>query len=638
MKHKIKAWFLFLALFCCFSINVAYAEKIVLLSDSDVTYALDSNSLERIILLKGKENFDSISILPMETRFMTNPDPSSEYWYRLNVKNLNNETIDWIIVSYFYSVDEIDIIVRDANGQFQLQQFRDTMSVYDRLIQHKQPSFTLKINSGETRTIYFRLKNESTYEYNFGIFSHFHFFENYFIEYLLLGLFYGFMLFILIYSIFNYLFFRDSVVLIYIIFILSQTIHMLFRDGNGLYLLPNYAEYVDLIKNLSRASISVFILIYTVQFLKIKRSELIFKLVVFYIVARILYALYMMGNTSLITFNFELFAILISTFLSIRAFIKGDVDAKYMVVGFLVLSISYFVFYLSVMGLSWLGSIGFFILYFGMAGESIFTALALTERFKRIRLDNYKKDLMNHELEQTVAIRTDLITMQNKILEEQSSELNSFLYSASHDLKGPIKTIEGLINLGLKDPQVNHSQIYTLIKEKLTTLEENISDLNSVTLIKNNGKELGLIDFEKIYLKTIEKFQTQIEKGNIKLNFICEINTPMQGDLLPIKTIFHHIIGNAIKFIDSSKASYITITVGREEGKGYKLMFEDNGVGIKESILPSIFKMFYRGNEKSRNDTGLGLYIVSLAVKKLSGTIEVESKFGIGTKFIINFP
>ena len=607
----------------------------MLLDNPKTTYSLDSNYIERIkwIPLGSK---DSLVVLPMEKRFMSNPKVAEEYWFRVTIKNNNKELSDWIIVSYFYSVDEIDILIKDSTGKIISQYFRDTMSLYSRLIQHKQPSFSITLNPNETKTVYFRIKNESTYEYNFGIFSHFRFFEVYFIEYLLIGLFYGFMLFALLYSVFNYIFFRDNVLLIYFFFILSQTIHMLFRDGNGMYLLPAYSEYSDLIKNLSRASISVFILIYTLYFLKIKTSDLTFKLILLFILARIVFALYMLNSTSLITFHFELFAILISTYLSVRAFIKKDSEAMYMAIGLIILSLCYFTFYISVVWYSKIGSFGFFIMYFGIALESVFTTLALTERFKRIKLDNYKKDLMNKELEQIVTTRTELITMQNKLLEEQSSELNSFLYSASHDLKGPLKTLEGLINLGLKDPEVNHEQIYTLLKEKLLTLEENVSDLNSVTVIKNNGKELGTIDFEKIYLSVIKKHSSLLN-DKIEIRFNAEIQNSYQGDLFPIKTIYQHIISNAIKFRDTKKDSYLSITITEESGY-YKLSFEDNGVGIKENILPSIFNMFYRGNEKSRNDTGLGLYIVKLAVKKIGGTINVQSTFGIGSTFTITFP
>jgi signal transduction histidine kinase len=629
--------------FCLLLIILAFfmpdeilAQKKLILRDPQITYTVDSNYFENIEW-KEKSSYDSIHALPNKTLFLSNPDISKEYWAKIIITNANSEISDWILVSYFYSIDEIDLIIKDSIGNIEKQYFRDTMSIYSREIQHKQPSFALSIKPFETKTLYIKIKNESTYEYNFGIFSHFHFFTNYFREYLLVGLFYGLMLFVFIYSLINYIFFRDNVVLIYLFFILSQTIHMLFRDGNGLYVLPAFTEYADLIKNLSRASISVFILIYTLSFLKIKRSDLSYKLVVVFILARILYAAFMLGNTSLLTFHFELFAILISTFLSVKSFLEKDVEAKYMAVGFSLMSISYFVFYLSVVWFSSLGTLGYFIMYFGIAAESIFTTLALTERFKRIRLDNYKKDQMNKELEKTVTQRTELISMQNKILEEQSSELNSFLYSASHDLKGPLKSIEGLINLGMIDPEVDHKQIYRLMSEKLFTLEENISDLYNVTIIKNNGKDLGIIDFDKIHAETLEKYSQQISHSKILVQYRSGIAKPYKGDLFPVKIIYQHIVGNAIKFIDPDKDSYLKIRITENE-RQYNLSFEDNGVGIREEILSSIFNMFYRGNENSRNDTGLGLYMVKLAVKKLNGEIEVKSVFGQGSSFSVTIP
>jgi signal transduction histidine kinase len=71
--------------------------------------------------------------------------------------------------------------------------------------------------------------------------------------------------------------------------------------------------------------------------------------------------------------------------------------------------------------------------------------------------------------------------------------------------------------------------------------------------------------------------------------------------------------------------------------KSAKIIFEDNGIGIEEEYLDKIFKMFYRATEESEG-SGIGLYIVQQAIEKLHGTVDVTSRKGAGTKFVLTIP
>ena len=611
------------------------AQKTLLLENAKTIYPIDSNCFERI-RWEHKNSYDSAVVMPSDRLYAYNSSVEKDYWYRLKVRNNNAKLNSWILVSYFYSIDELDILIKDSLDREEKLFFRDTIRFSSREIEHRQPSFLFTIKPGETKTIYLRLKNESIYDYTFGIYSPSKFFSHNIQESFFVGLFYGLMFFVLIYSLINYLIFRDNVVLLYIFFILSQTIHMLYRDGNALLVLPLSLEYADLMKNISHTSISVFILLYTISFLKLKHSSISYRIAVFYIIIRILYAVIVLDNTYTITYYLELFAILYSTGLSIKAVLDKDADARYMVVGLSLISISYFIFYLSVLWIHHIGWLGFFIMYFGIAGEAIFTTLALTERYKRIKLENFKKDKISHELEQAVAESTALITMQNKLLEEQASELNSFLYSASHDLSGPIKSIEGLINLAIIDPTAELAVLYEMMKEQLANLENNVTDLNSVSIIRNKGKNLKEINFEAIHIDITKSFSTLIDSNRVSIFFQSTIENLFQDDYFTITTIYHHLLENAVKFRDVKKQSFLKITVS-EKDKRISLTFEDNGIGIEKAQIENIFKLFFRGTENTKNDTGLGLYIVQLAIKKLNGEIEVESVLGKGSIFRVSF-
>jgi signal transduction histidine kinase len=629
-----KAIFLFFIMLL--NATLGFSQSPIILADVEKIYQIDSSCFTQLDSI-GPGKFIPTPLNSESKTFFYNQDTHKAYWYRFKVSNKDTVFREWLLVSYNYSIDEIDLLVYSDKGPAEKLYFRDTMSIYQRKIQHKQPVFSLNLKPNETKTIYIRLKNESPYQYVFAIYSEFKFFSHFFLEYFQFGLFYGLMLFVLLYSIMNFIFLKDKVILIYAFFIISQTTYMLFRDGNGLFLLPNFSEYADLIKNIFRTALSIFLLLYTAYFLKIDKRGILFKSILLFIVLRIAYTFFTLQDSTKITFNLELSVILFCTTISIHSFYKGYTDAKYMSVGLFILSISYFVYYLTLVGVSAIGPMSFFSLYYGMACESIFMTIALTERFKRVKMENLHKEQMNKELEHMVFKRTELVSVQNKLLEEQTEELNLFLYSASHDLKGPLKTIDGLCNLAMMDKHIDHDKIYHLIKGKLLKLESNINDLNSVTRIKNAENSSLEINFARLHSEIIDSFKDIPGFSDMHVEQFINLKHPYIADLFTIRCIYYNICENAFKYKDQSRKCFLKINI-IESGDFIEMTFKDNGQGINSDRLPFIFNMFYRANEDSKEDTGLGLYLVKIAVQKLRGEVSAESIPAQGTTVSVRLP
>jgi len=621
--------YVFFLLFCVLSFTV-HAAKTIQLTNNDHVYEIDSSYFQKWDPVANKAYSSG-------TLFFTNEHPHTDSWYTFKISNPGNNYIEWYMVSYNYGIDQIDLISVDESGREQEYFFRDTTSVYQRNIQHKQPVFFIVLKPGETKTYYLNIKNETTFNYVFAIYSHQKFFTHFFMEYILYGIFYGFLLFVLLYSLIHYVLLRERLVLFYSLLIFSQFVHMLFRDGNGLFLLTDYSEYSDLIRNVSRGAQSICLLMYTTYFLKINFKRKLFKFVIALIIFRIFYIVIMRHDTTMLTFHIEMFFILFCTYMAIRSY-KKNKDTRYMAIGLIILSVSYSIFYCSIL-IVWppLTFVGFFAIYYGVAGQCVFMTLALTERYKRLKLESFKQLQMNKDLEEMVEKRTELIGLQNKELEERSAELNLFLYSASHDLKGPLKTIEGLCNIGMEDASVAHPEIYTLIKKKLKNLESNISDLNLVTKLKNEDLPEVKIDFDSIHAEIIERFQFYEGFSEMHIQYTNTLTKDLYADLFSVKCIYQNIFENALKYRDTNKNSEVFIRIS-EVNDSVEVKIQDNGVGIPEAIKPKIFDMFYRGNEKSRDDTGLGLFIVRLAVNRLHASISVESNEGVGTAFTILIP
>jgi signal transduction histidine kinase len=610
-------------------------------------YATDTLFISRETkeVLIGTQILDKFDSLPGEKRtpiidnthnYLHNPDPLRPIWAELYVNNQSDTAVSMVFLSHFYSIDELEIWLFTNRGT-QKYFFRDSIAVYNREIQHKHPSSTFTFPANSTSKFIIRLKNESSFEYAFVMYSTQMFFSKYFREYLLYGLFYGFLSFVIVSCLITFLFFRDPLILIYLICIAAQMFYMLYRDGNGLYLYPASSGFADLIKNISRGAMSVTLMMYTGLFLKIDRKSWMFRSLAVLVLFRIIYGLVMLEDTTRNTFHIEFFVILYCTFLAFRFYNRIDSETRYMAIGLSFLAFSYSFNYFSVLGLIDIGGWSFWSLYIGMAGENIFFTLAITERFKRMRVETFRQEQMNRELEHLVEQRTATVQMQNRLLEAQSTELNLFLYSASHDLKGPLKSIEGLCNVGMMDKESNHDELFDMIKNKLRKLESNIGDLNSVTKLKYYNAATQKIDFALIHQDLLERFEKFPGFDQISIELNLQFTEELNLDLFTIRSIYQNIVENAIKYRDTEKKSHLRISIFKQN-ELLHILFIDNGQGIAADKVDKIFDMFYRANDASREDTGLGLYIVKLAVEKLNGTISVKSELGIGTEFEIKIP
>jgi two-component system sensor histidine kinase/response regulator len=242
--------------------------------------------------------------------------------------------------------------------------------------------------------------------------------------------------------------------------------------------------------------------------------------------------------------------------------------------------------------------------------------------------------LQAYEIFQT---RVDL-RQRNLDLEKAYEELDKFVYSASHDLRAPLMSVLGITNLALTESDIESQNEYLeLIKQSVKKLD--IFIINIIDYYKNarGVPVISEIDFEQL----IEEVQSSIrflpEYKNI--NILTEItkNGVFTSDMVKLKMIFNNLITNAVKFQDRSKSERtlrITIDISPT---GAKIIFADNGMGIREEDLDRIFKMFYRA-DADNSGSGIGLYIVYEAVKKLEGEIKVTSQIGKESIFEITIP
>lgn len=231
-----------------------------------------------------------------------------------------------------------------------------------------------------------------------------------------------------------------------------------------------------------------------------------------------------------------------------------------------------------------------------------------------------------------------IISASNQELEKINHELDNFLYSTAHDLRSPLSSLLGLLNLiKLENKQGDLIPYYSLMEKSVQRSEHFISQI--VNFSKN--KRLNVVaEPLKLYHLISDILEShQFVEGSSEIEKIIDIHgeETFYSDRNRITMIFTNLISNAIKYADFEKPKpfiHITITVKREEAA---IEFADNGIGIEEEHIGSIFNMFYRANTRSEG-SGLGLFIFKETVSRLSGKVSVTSTPGKGTTFYISLP
>ena len=237
--------------------------------------------------------------------------------------------------------------------------------------------------------------------------------------------------------------------------------------------------------------------------------------------------------------------------------------------------------------------------------------------------------------ESELRVQNELLMQANRELSKINGELDKFVYSVSHNLKGPLSSILGVVNL------VRIERNDQGLSEYLSMVEENVLKLNDTLMdiiaYSNNARSQVVgepIDLHKLLL---ENYQKQVPTG-VEMQVLYH-ETPgaaVIADPYRLNIIISALVSNSIKYRDPAKGTMFMELSVVSDGN-LVLTFRDNGVGIREDILPKVFNMFYRGNEKS-DGSGLGLYLVKEAVDKLGGVIDLTSKQGVGTTFTITIP
>ncbi len=230
------------------------------------------------------------------------------------------------------------------------------------------------------------------------------------------------------------------------------------------------------------------------------------------------------------------------------------------------------------------------------------------------------------------------LVRKNSILRKVNLELDSYVYRTSHDMRTPLTSLMGLIQL--MKAEKHDAAFDDMIKMQEMCVNKLDLQIEQIIHLSKNTKTPLIpvgIDFSAV-LKDIFEEVDFFQKHKVIITTISiQENISFNSDMYRIRTILHNVLSNAFKYVDKGKHdSYINVEITSEE-KNVCIVIRDNGIGIAVDKISNIFNMFYRASNQN-NGSGLGLYIVKEMVEKLGGTIEVHSIVNVQTEFIIVLP
>lgn len=265
--------------------------------------------------------------------------------------------------------------------------------------------------------------------------------------------------------------------------------------------------------------------------------------------------------------------------------------------------------------------------------------LASVIAWSSFALAGYINRKRRQQLEALVNQRTVELKRINDELSMRNSELDRFVYSTSHDLSAPLKSIRGLIMVAKMEETTNSQLSYLNMMDKsVKKLEAFIADVINYSRNTRAPIQRTEIDFGQFIQQLLDDHQYAPNYDKISFSVDDKLTAPLQSDEMRLKIVFNNLISNAIKFhfISNGRQPFVKISANEDNGR-FVFIVEDNGTGIHPELKDRIFDMFFRATD-SVQGSGLGLYILRETVHKLDGQVEVKSTLGVGTSFIITLP
>ena len=283
-------------------------------------------------------------------------------------------------------------------------------------------------------------------------------------------------------------------------------------------------------------------------------------------------------------------------------------------------------------------------------GRVLYYEGSLEDITERKQAEEELREYREH-LEELVTVRTRELGQKATELEEANLRLQEadrlksvFLASMSHELRTPLNSIigfTGIILLGMVG-EINEEQRkqLTMVRDSANHLLSLINDVLDIAKIEAGRVEPSPEEFElaEVVREVVESFSPAVSEKGLELTKEMPAGITLFSDRRRVKQVLMNFVSNAVKFTDQGS---VRVAVRIVEGKKVEMSVTDTGIGIKEEDMNMLFEPFQQVDislTKSREGTGLGLYLTKKLAVLLGGDVWAKSEFGKGSEFTFAIP
>jgi signal transduction histidine kinase len=231
-----------------------------------------------------------------------------------------------------------------------------------------------------------------------------------------------------------------------------------------------------------------------------------------------------------------------------------------------------------------------------------------------------------------------MLAIKNEELQIAYSELDKFAYSVTHDMRGPLLSILGAVDVAQNINDINDiKEMLALMEKTVRKLDNFIKNVHDYYDLKRGELQITEVDFNQVVKDQEDMYKVTTKMNNIR--FVTKVvqDGVFRCDAVSLGVILNNLLSNAFKYQKKNNPDkYVELDINVSAGIA-NIAVKDNGIGIHENHIGEIFNMFFRATSEEMG-SGFGLYNVKDALLKLNGEIKVDSVVDEGSTFKVTIP
>jgi signal transduction histidine kinase len=595
-----------------------------------------------------------------ETLYPNFGSTKSVVWCKLLLKNTSKEK--YLLEIGEPTLDSINFY-QEGNNALSIQT-GNNYAFNDRSILTNLFLLPLDLDSGEVKTFYLRLKSDEPLQFTIKTGTYKAFLENNQSMDVIQGMYYGFMLVIVLYNVFLFLGIRDTIYLYYVFFTASICFSASYIKGYEVVLFKESLHWLNPYPAIIYSIASVSAIIFSMRFLQIGIQAPVWNkgfwvLLPLHFIP-ILLNIFGNGYEAMILLQSVIFLSSIYLYtVVIIIFKKGYQPAKYFLWGWSAFLSGVLVTLMKDNQLLPSNDFTNNAFQIGSSLEVLLLSMALADK-----INNYRKEkriaaalvlrasrenakIMLQQktmLETKVKERTFELEDKNEVLNKQKEELKELntmkdkIFSIlSHDIRGPLNSLHGIIGL-LKSKGLSKEDMDMLLEDLSRTLSTTRNLLDNIlhwaiSHIKEGKSSMVTIDLKETVNETIEILRYSARTKNITVENRIYKNVLVTNDVNMVRLVLRNLLSNAIKFTPENGVIYIEVQKKENE---LVLSVVDTGMGISDDNLKKLFSIKDNYSTKGTSNekgTGIGLILCKEFLNKNNENIWAESTEGKGSIF-----